>query len=112
MLFDDGTREIRIDARTSDAIAIALRTWSDIYVMQNIIDEAGFVYEENEGKEVVETEELPEEKSLSNCSRKELKERLEEYGKCKNSTDSHEFSPIFYLGIVALYIGIIYDDTR
>ena len=77
MLFDDGTREIRIDARTSDAIAIALRTWSDIYVMQNIIDEAGFVYEENEGKEVVETEELPEEKSLSNCSRKELKERLE-----------------------------------
>ena len=77
MLFDDGTREIRIDARTSDAIAIALRTRSDIYVMQNIIDEAGFVYEENEGKEVVETEELPEEKSLSNCSRKELKERLE-----------------------------------
>ena len=67
MLFDDGTREIRIDARTSDAIAIALRTRS----------EAGFVYEENEGKEVVETEELPEEKSLSNCSRKELKERLE-----------------------------------
>jgi bifunctional DNase/RNase len=43
MLFDDGTREIRIDARTSDAIAIALRTRSDIYVMQNIIDEAGFV---------------------------------------------------------------------
>lgn len=77
MLFDDGTREIRIDARTSDAIAIALRTRSDIYVMQNIIDEAGFVYEENESKEVVETEELPEEKSLSNCSRKELKERLE-----------------------------------
>ena len=77
MLFDDGTREIRIDARTSDAIAIALRTRSDIYVMQDIIDEAGFVYEENEGKEVVETEELSEEKSLSNCSRKELKERLE-----------------------------------
>lgn len=46
MLFDDGTREIRIDARTSDAIAIALRTRSDIYVMQDIIDEAGFVYEE------------------------------------------------------------------
>ena len=67
MLFDDGTREIRIDVRTR----------SDIYVMQDIIDEAGFVYEENEGKEVVETEELPEEKSLSNCSRKELKERLE-----------------------------------
>ena len=26
LLFDDGTRQIRIDSRTSDAIAIALRT--------------------------------------------------------------------------------------
>ncbi len=76
MLFDDGMREIRIDARTSDAIAIALRTRSDIYVMQEIIEEAGFVYEEQS-----ETEPEPErdnaQKSLSICSRKELQERLE-----------------------------------
>ena len=83
MVFDDGTREMRVDARTSDAIAIALRTRSDIFVMPEIIEEAGFVYEEEEAdehspersreKEVVEKEE----RDLSACSRKELKERLE-----------------------------------
>lgn len=83
MVFDDGTREMRVDARTSDAIAIALRTRSDIFVMPEIIEEAGFVYEEEEAdehspersreKEVVKKEE----RDLSACSRKELKERLE-----------------------------------
>lgn len=64
--------------RTSDAIAIALRTRSDIYVMQDIIDEAGFVYEENEGKEVVETEEhSPKKRVCRLIPVRNLKERLE-----------------------------------
>lgn len=79
MIFDDGSREIRIDARTSDAIAIALRTRSPIYVMRDIIEEAGFVYEENDSKENTHGEKKPAEDdhSLANCSRKELKDRLE-----------------------------------
>lgn len=76
MLFDDGMQEIRIDARTSDAIAIALRTRSDIYVMPEIIEEAGFVYEEREESAPDEVP-SPASKSLSNCSRRELQERLE-----------------------------------
>lgn len=78
MIFDDGTREIRLDARTSDAIAIALRTRSDIFVMRDIIEEAGFVYEDD--KETTRSEKEPSvqgDRSLSACSRKELKERLE-----------------------------------
>lgn len=79
MIFHDGTREIRIDARTSDAIAIALRTRSDIYVMRDIIEEAGFIYEENDDKETPRNEKGPtgDDRNLSSCSRKELKERLE-----------------------------------
>lgn len=79
MVFDDGTREIRVDARTSDAIAIALRTRSDIYVMQDIIEEAGFIYEESDEKNIVRGDHEPAQKDrgLSNCSRKELKEKLE-----------------------------------
>lgn len=79
MIFDDGTREIRVDARTSDAIAIALRTRSDIYVMRDIIEEAGFIYEENDDKETARSEKSSTQgdRILSSCSRKELKERLE-----------------------------------
>lgn len=81
MVFDDGTREIRLDARTSDAIAIALRTRSDIFVMPEIIEEAGFVYEE-EGEPAPERSRekkapTKSDRSLSTCSRRELKERLE-----------------------------------
>lgn len=81
MVFDDGTREIRLDARTSDAIAIALRTRSDIFVMPEIIEEAGFVYEE-EGESAPERSRekkapAKSDRSLSTCSRRELKERLE-----------------------------------
>ena len=85
MIFDDGSREIRLDSRTSDAIAIALRTRSDIYVAQEIIEEAGVVYEEREVWEPTEPEESSGEKSLSKCSRKELEERLE------RAIDSEEY---------------------
>lgn len=81
MVFEDGTREIRLDARTSDAIAIALRTRSDIFVMPEIIEEAGFVYEE-EGESAPERSRekkapAKRDRSLSTSSLRELKERLE-----------------------------------
>lgn len=41
LLFDDGERQMRIDSRTSDAIAIALRTQSPIYTTPEILAEAG-----------------------------------------------------------------------
>lgn len=47
LLFDDGHRGIRIDSRTSDAIAIALRVKCDIYTTEEIVHEAGIVLEES-----------------------------------------------------------------
>lgn len=48
LTFTDDTRTIKIDARTSDAIAIAMRTNSPIYTTPEIIAETGFAVEENE----------------------------------------------------------------
>lgn len=47
LLFNDGTRSIKIDSRTSDAIAIALRVKCDIYTTEDIVQEAGIVLEES-----------------------------------------------------------------
>lgn len=44
--FDDG--EIEIDARPSDAIAIAIRCNAPIYVEEDILDEVGIIDEEEE----------------------------------------------------------------
>lgn len=43
--FTDGDRTIKLDSRTSDAIAIALRTKIPIYTTQEIIDATGIIIE-------------------------------------------------------------------
>lgn len=44
--FTDGDRRITLDARTSDAIAIAMRTGAPIYTTADILHTCGFVMEQ------------------------------------------------------------------
>lgn len=44
--FSSADRQISIDARTSDAISLALRTDAPIYTTQEIIDTTGFIFDE------------------------------------------------------------------
>lgn len=46
MTFSDGDRTITLDSRTSDAVAIALRTGAPIYTTQSILDETGIEFVE------------------------------------------------------------------
>jgi bifunctional DNase/RNase len=39
LIFDDGIKEIHLDARTSDAIAIAIRAKAEIYITEDIMNE-------------------------------------------------------------------------
>lgn len=48
LTFSDGSRTVQIDARTSDAIAIAMRTHTPIYTSQDILVRAGFIIDEEE----------------------------------------------------------------
>lgn len=48
LVFKNGVDEIRLDSRTSDAIAIALRVNTDIYTTENIVRECGVVLEDDE----------------------------------------------------------------
>ena len=45
LTFDDGERQVELDARTSDAIAIAMRCKAPIYTTREIIDQTGFIIE-------------------------------------------------------------------
>ena len=55
MVFTDGNHEFRIDSRTSDAIAIALRMKCDIYTLESILQKCGVVVEDIESIESDET---------------------------------------------------------
>jgi bifunctional DNase/RNase len=47
LLFDDGVNQVRIDSRTSDAIALALRSKCPIYITEDIMQQVGEVFEED-----------------------------------------------------------------
>jgi len=57
---DNGKKEVYIDARTSDSIALALRFGCPIYTSEEILEKAGIVLDIEE--EEVQTEKKPEKK--------------------------------------------------
>ncbi len=48
LTFSDGTRTVQLDARTSDAIAIAMRTHAPIYTTHEVVIETGFIINDND----------------------------------------------------------------
>lgn len=46
LTFTDGERTVAIDSRTSDAIAIAMRTGAPIFTTPELLDQTGFILEE------------------------------------------------------------------
>lgn len=92
LLLDNGGQEVRLDSRTSDAIAIALRVKCDIYTTEQIIRECGVVLEETVSAKAansederlleLEPEDIKDEtelrKWLSLLDVEELRERLDE----------------------------------
>ena len=76
-------KEIRIDSRTSDAVALALRFRCPIYTTEEILKKAGIVLEQDDASSPVrsildDNVDLPGESSYSNYSLTELREMLNE----------------------------------
>jgi uncharacterized protein len=82
LVCNDGDKKLEIDARTSDAIAIAVRFGCPIYTYEFILSSAGIVLEENASIEGIEehVERQPvtkiSERELGSASTDELKELL------------------------------------
>lgn len=78
LIFDDGTKEIHLDSRTSDAIAIAIRANADIYITEDIMKEVSI---ELDGEEIIEEMEDNLKKSeltFDQMNLDDLKKALEE----------------------------------
>ena len=84
LMCNDGTKTSEIDARTSDAIALAVRFECPIYTYEFILATAGIIIEGNEFVFLENIESQPEEKTpstalnYSSLTEAELKENLKE----------------------------------
>lgn len=88
LTFSDGSRSVQLDARTSDAIAIAMRTHTPIFTTLEVVSETGFILDENEvddnssdQKDIDEDAEIPgvdyfAEPKLENYAIEELERTL------------------------------------
>lgn len=79
--FADGDREVVVDARTSDALAIALRSHAPIYTTREVIDETGFIAEGFDDASLLPLNRLAEEelqRMLAKCISTEEYERAAE----------------------------------
>ena len=66
LTFDDDDRRVVLDARTSDAIAIAMRCNAPIFTTRAIVEETGFVIENEPGNEPAQTESKSENDETDN----------------------------------------------
>lgn len=112
LAFSDGEREVVLDSRTSDAVAIAVRTGAPIYTTPEILKEVGFVMKEDEngisiedpresGEEIEpETEDTPGDTSrrlsprIDNLAVEELESLLEKYISEENYEEAAKVSEI------------------
>jgi len=78
LIFDDGTKEIHLDSRTSDAIAIAIRVNADIFIAEEIMSEVSIELEEEEIIEGIEDNPKNTDLTLDKMNIDELKKALEE----------------------------------
>lgn len=82
LTFSDGERSVQIDSRTSDAIAIAMRTGAPIFTTQDILDRTGFLMEEENrqasDEEDYDGDEEDEEEDEDLAEEDETEEEVEE----------------------------------
>lgn len=84
VMCSDGSRNLEIDARPSDAIAIGLRFSVPIYTYENVLSEAGIVLTDEEGERESKSAESETEKNkpfteqLKNMNIDKLKTMLDE----------------------------------
>lgn len=103
LTFSDGERQIVLDARTSDAIAIAMRTNAPILTTNAILNETGFIVDEtsDESGENVTTLRRPstsdgtnEEPRIENLALPELENLLQQAIDSENYEEAARISEI------------------
>ena len=80
LLCDDGKNKVTVDARTSDAIALALRFKCPIYTTEEIMERAGIVLDLGKETKVKENEKAPSQgKSVPSPAPVQINEDFKEY---------------------------------
>ena len=99
LTFIDGERQVVLDSRTSDAIAIALRTKTPIYTTKEIVEQTGFIMDVISPEKPADNEENEEnftieEPKIENYAIEELERTLAHLIEIENYEEAAKVSEI------------------
>ena len=86
IVLDVAGRHVEIDARPSDAIALAVRAKTPIFVEESVLDRAGVALEQNDEQQQIQQTQRP--KALQKQNESEVDTNLDAYRDFINSLDA------------------------
>lgn len=84
LTFSNDEREVTIDSRTSDAIAIALRTGARIFTTPEIVKTTGIIIDDEVADREEENQDNDSSRKLENLTISELENMMQKYADAEN----------------------------
>ncbi len=92
--FNDGQKIITIDSRTSDAVALAVRTGAPIFTTPEILEEAGTIFKEKEEEEEAAAEPADHKLEMEELPLEELEKLLNQHIEEENYEEAAKIKEI------------------
>ncbi len=91
VIIDATGKQMEVDSRPSDALALAVRTGVPIYADESVLDKAGILLDGETGKPIFDEKELPEGKLSNKINDEEMKKKMSAFYDFINTLDLDDF---------------------
>ena len=91
VIIDASNKQMEVDSRPSDALALAVRTGVPIYADESVLDKAGILLDGETGKPIFDEKEQPEGKLPNKVNDEEMKKKMSAFYDFINTLDLDDF---------------------
>ena len=91
VIIDTTGKQMEVDSRPSDALALAVRTGVPIFADESVLDKAGILLDGETGKPILDEKELPEGKFPNKINDEEMKKKMSAFYDFINTLDLDDF---------------------
>jgi bifunctional DNase/RNase len=91
VIIDTSGKQMEVDSRPSDALALAVRTGVPIYADESVLEKAGIQLDAETGKPIFDEKEQPEGKLTMRVNDEEMKKKMSAFYDFINTLDLDDF---------------------
>jgi bifunctional DNase/RNase len=91
VIIDTSGKQMEVDSRPSDALALAVRTGVPIYADEAVLDKAGILLDGETGKPIFDEKETMEGKPIKKVNDEEMKKKMSAFYDFINTLDLDDF---------------------